>query len=98
MYLWEIIDKRSQKTLKDVFNKALIIILIICFDGLIAFLKTFFFPTGDPTIEIIILLGNICAIFLMVHLVLMVIFERINDSYKDIKKMRLLYSKSHKIL
>ena len=51
----------------------------------------FFFPTEDFTIEIIIFLGNICAIFLMAHLVFRVIFERIYDSYRDIKKIKLLY-------
>jgi hypothetical protein len=88
MILWEIIDKRSQKTFRDVFNEALIIILIICFDGIFNILKMFFFPSGNLAIEITIILGDLCAIFLMAHLVIMVIFERINESIKEIKKMK----------
>jgi len=89
MVLWEIIDQRSLLTIKDVINKALIIILIICIDGIIRLLDTLLFPSGNFTVEIIIVLGDICAIFLMGHLILMVIVERIYNSYIEIKKLRI---------
>lgn len=82
MILRKIIDKRIQITIRETISEALLIILIICIDGFIEFLKYFFFPSGDFSIEIIIALGKVCAIFLMAQLVFIIIFEKIQDMKK----------------
>jgi hypothetical protein len=84
MFLRGIIDTRNQKIIREIFNKGLIISLIICIDGFIEFLRLVFFPSGDFSLEIIIALGKLCAVFLMAHLVLILIFERIQELRKII--------------
>ena len=88
MILWEIIDKLIQNEIKWHFKNALDVILIIIFDGIYAVLKAFFFPSGNLTIEIIIILGNIHAIFRMGHFVIMDILEMVYESNNEIKKLK----------
>lgn len=97
MTLREIVDKSSQKPLNEIFNNALEIIFIIIFEGVYVLLKTFFFPSGNLAIEIIIILGNIHAVFRMGYLVTMDIFKKVYEVYNEIKKMKTWSRKSHKI-
>jgi hypothetical protein len=94
MFLRGIIDKRIQKIIRDILNKSIVIIFLIFIDVIINFLRTFFFPSGNFTIDIIIFLDHFCAIVLMTQLVLMVIIESIGDIRKLIKKQLPTLSKS----
>lgn len=82
MFLRKIIDKRIQILIREILSKALLISVIICIDGFIEFLKYLLFPSGDFSLEIIIFLGKICAVFLMAQLVFVVILERIQEIKK----------------
>ncbi len=89
MFLREIFYRGNQKIIKDIFIDELTIISIILFNGVVTFLKTLFFPTGLFSIEIIIFLCDLYAIFLIGHRICMGVFERVYNSYKKIQKMQI---------
>jgi|GEM_PF-5919300 len=90
MFLRKIIDIRFQKIIKEIFNKSIVIIFFILTEVIISYLRNFFFPSGNFTIDVIIFLNHFCAVVLMAQLVFVVIIGTMGDLRKVIKKRKLL--------
>jgi hypothetical protein len=87
MNLRGVINQRAIELITDNFSTALVIVVLILIRVLISYMRTIFFPSGDLTIDIIIILDDVYTIFLMLQQVITVLIKGFVEIFRMVNKI-----------